>query len=144
MTRDLYSDQAVHASAVALDGRCVLIFGPAGSGKSALALGLMAIGCALVSDDYTVVSARDDLLWAKAPDAIRNRIEARGVGILAAEAVPGARVVLAVDLGITEANRLPPERQRNICGQMVPLLHNIAGPHFPAAILQYLKAGRVA
>ena len=144
MTGDHGSDQTVHASAVALDGRCVLIFGPSGSGKSALALGLMAIGCALVSDDYTMVCARDDLLWAKAPDAIRNRIEARGVGILAAEAVQGARVVLAVELGVTEADRLPPERQRTICGQTVPLLHNIAAPHFPAAILQYLKAGRVA
>ena len=144
MTRDQYSDQPLHAGAVAYEGRAVLIFGPSGSGKSALALQLMALGCALVSDDYTLVSAQGDILWAEAPDTLRNRIEARGIGILAADAVRKARVVLAIDLGLEEAHRLSPERVRNICGHLVPLLHKVAGPHFPAAILQYLKAGRIA
>ena len=144
MTRDHGADPPLHASAVALGGRCALIIGPSGSGKSTLALELMALGCVLVSDDYTIVSQHDDILWAEAPEALRNRIEARGIGVLAAEAAHKTRVVLIVDLGHEETDRLPPERLRDICGHTVPLLHKVVGPHFPAAILQYLKAGRVA
>ena len=144
MTRNQDAGLPLHASAVALDGRCVLIFGPSGSGKSTLALQLMAMGCALVSDDRTLVVSQGDMLWAQAPDAIRNRIEARGVGVLMATAVRNVRVVLIVDMGLEETDRLPPERFRDICGHTVPLLHKVVGPYFPAAILQYLKAGRVA
>ena len=36
--------QTVHGSCAALDGRAILILGPSGSGKSALALALMSLG----------------------------------------------------------------------------------------------------
>ncbi len=70
-------------------------------------------------------------------------IEARGVGLLAADVVPSARVVLAVDLSQVEANRLPPPRETVIAGHAVPVLR-VESSHSPAAILQYLKAGRRA
>ena len=47
----------IHASAVALDGRALLIVGPSGSGKSALALRMMAHGATLVSDDLVEIRA---------------------------------------------------------------------------------------
>lgn len=134
----------LHASCVALNRRAVLILGPSGSGKSALALQLMALGCRLVSDDQTLLSAREGLLWAEAPDTIRGRIEARGLGILAAETVRRAQVTLAVDLEREETGRLPPERTIDLCGVTIPCLRRVAAPHFPAAVLQHLRAGRIA
>ena len=48
----------LHATCVAVDGRGLLILGPSGSGKSALALQLIALGAQLVADDRTRVSRR--------------------------------------------------------------------------------------
>ena len=134
----------VHATTVAFDGRGVLIFGPSGSGKSALGLHLMAWGARLVSDDQSIVVRRDAALHVHAPAAIFGRIEARGVGILLADALTEARLVLAIDLGTRETERLPPERTRDLLGFTVPLLHNSMSSHFPVAIVQYMKAGRSA
>lgn len=133
----------IHAGCVAFRGRGVLILGASGTGKSGLALQLMALGCNLVSDDRTALAARDGVLVAAAPTSIRGRIEARGVGILRAKAVSAARVVMAVNLDEIEGERLPPQRSTTLLGVDLPVLHGVSGPHFPAAILQYLKGGRV-
>ncbi|MGB3313002.1 MAG: HPr kinase/phosphatase C-terminal domain-containing protein [Albidovulum sp.] len=134
----------LHGSCVALSGKGVLILGPSGSGKSALALALMAYGCDLVSDDRTDVTLRDGVLEATAPDTIRGCIEARGVGLLPAASVDSARLILAVDLAHLESARLPQSRHYSVLGVNLPLLHRIESIHFPAAVLQYLKAGRAA
>jgi HPr kinase/phosphorylase len=134
----------IHATCVALNRRGVLIIGPSGSGKSAVALQLMAFGCILVSDDQTVLTVQDGTLTARAPAVLKGRIEARGIGILAADTIPFARVILAVDLAQAETDRLPPERCVTMHGCSVPLVHRVESTHFPAAILQYLKAWRIA
>jgi HPr kinase/phosphorylase len=134
----------LHAGCVALAGRGVLILGPSGSGKSGLALQLMAYGCDLVSDDRTEVRPRDGGVWARAPKALRNKIEARGIGLLAADAISGAPLCLAVDLGKPESERLPPLRTLSLLGHELPVLHRYESDHFPAAILQYLRGGRLA
>jgi HPr kinase/phosphorylase len=136
--------ETLHASCVALGANAVLILGPSGSGKSALALQLMAFGCRLVSDDRTVLTCRDGALFASAPAAIRGRIEARGIGILAAETTPSAHVALATDMGVAGSDRLPLERHLTLLGCPVPLVHKVESTHFPAAVLQYLKGGRSA
>lgn len=134
--------RVLHASCVALSGRGVLILGRAGAGKSGLALQLMAHGCELVSDDRTAIAAQDGALLAAAPASIRGWIEARFVGILAADAVASARVALVVDLDLVETDRLPPRRSRSLLGISLPLVQRVESAHFPAAILQYLKSGR--
>lgn len=134
----------IHAGCVALGNRGVLILGASGTGKSALALQLMAIGCELVSDDRTALAARGDVVVAAAPLHIRGQIEARGVGILNAPARAAARLALVVDLDEAEGARLPPMRTYTLLGVELPLLHRVESPHFPAAILQYLKGGRSA
>lgn len=136
------SPHVIHASTVALDGRAVLIMGRSGSGKSALALALMAAGARLVADDRTVLRAGPAGPVASAPASIAGRIEARGVGILHAEAEPEARVVCAVDLDRTERARLPEPRCLTLCGHVIRLFHKVESVHFAPAILQYLRCER--
>lgn len=131
-----------HASCVAYEGRAVLILGASGSGKSGLALRLMALGADLVADDRVILERRGDNVVADAPGQIAGRIEARFVGILNAAPAGPTPLHLIVDLDSPETERLPPDRHRKLLGISLPLLHNSATEHFPAAILQYLKAGR--
>ncbi|MBK1637104.1 HPr kinase/phosphorylase [Rhodovulum adriaticum] len=134
--------QTIHASCVAVKGRGILILGASGSGKSGLALQLMALGASLVADDRTVLAAEADGLIASAPAPLAGRIEARFVGILRAPRVPRARVVLAVDMDRAEDQRLPPRREASFLDCSVPLLHRVDQPYFPAALLHHLIFGR--
>jgi HPr kinase/phosphorylase len=140
-----HTAHSIHASAVAIDGRAVLLTGPSGSGKSSLALELLALGGRLVADD-AVYLALDPAgrLVARGPEATRGLIEARGVGILRADAVAEAPVALVVDMGTAEAERLPPRRSVTLLGVALPLLHKAESRCFPAAIRQYLRYGRNA
>jgi serine kinase of HPr protein (carbohydrate metabolism regulator) len=101
----------VHATAVARRRgglwSGVLLFGVSGAGKSDLALRALDSGWRLVSDDYSLVWRSGGGLWAKAPDNIAHRIEARGLGILAEPAIDFARVVLAVKCELGAVERLP-------------------------------------
>lgn len=137
-------EQTLHASCVVLERRGLLILGAAGTGKSALALGLMALGAALVSDDRTHVRRRGDRVYARAPEAIAGLIEARGLGILRAEAVAEVRVSAVMELDRRDLERLPPPRTIALLGCEVPLLHGQLSPYLPAALLQYFKGGRQA
>ena len=132
----------LHATAVAVRGRGLLICGASGSGKSALALEMMARGALLVSDDRVIADRQGDTIRLNAPDAIRGMIEARGIGLL--NAVPARDVALAaiLDLDARETDRLPPYRTRDLLGLEFPLLHTPASSYLSAALVQYLCAGR--
>ena len=58
----------LHATCVAMEGRGVLIIGPSGSGKSELALALMAHGARLVADYRVTLNLREEALRATCPD----------------------------------------------------------------------------
>ncbi len=140
---DLLSN--LHASAVALDPeRGVLIRGASGSGKSLLALRLMALGASLVSDDRVDLRAEGGALIASAPEAIAGRIEARGMGILRADHLSQARITLLVDLDREEVERLPTCRKDRVLGVNLPLVLRVQHGHLDVAILQWLKGGRWA
>jgi serine kinase of HPr protein (carbohydrate metabolism regulator) len=108
----------IHATAVAvldaaapfggaLEG-AVLLLGDSGSGKSDVALRLIAMGGKLVSDDQTVLFMQGRRLYADAPLSLSGRIEIRGVGIIEIDRAPAAPVVLAVRLETDAAvARLP-------------------------------------
>lgn len=134
----------LHGTTVALEGRGLLILGPSGSGKSGLALQLMAAGAQLVSDDRTDLLRDGDALIASCPAPLRGRIEARGIGILAAVAHGPVRLAAVVDLGRSEDQRLPPSREHDLLGIALPLVFGPYRPHLYAALRQLLLAGRVA
>lgn len=136
-------DDLVHASCVAVEGRAVVITGSPGSGKSSLALDLMAHGAVLVSDDQTVLTQRDGHLWASAPDALLGLIEARGTGLLQATTTR-APVVLVVDLDQSEPDRLPPTRKCALAGHEFDLILGRTNPNLASHVLQYLRGGRRA
>ena len=127
-----------HGSAVALDGRGILMVGPSGSGKSMMALALMAHGAALIADDRVAIGPG---LLMSPPEQIAGRIEARFIGILGAETAT-APLELVLNMGHTETERLPPRRVAHLDGQKVVCLHAVESPYFPAMILQYLSGKR--
>lgn len=139
--RTLRADTSVHGTCVAFDGRAVLIIGKSGSGKSTLGLAFLSLGATLVSDDQVILVSSHGVK-VTAPPAIKGMIEARGIGILNADTVDHATLVLVVDLDEVETDRLPPSRHITIHGHDIPLQHRIEGLHFPSAIMQYLRAGR--
>lgn len=132
----------LHATTVAADGRGLLILGPSGAGKSSLALQMLALGAGLVADDRTLVQARDGRLWADCPPAITGGIEARGIGLLRAPPVGPVPLSCAVDLGQTEAERLPPPRQISVMGVELDLVLGPPTGHFPHALMLLLRHGR--
>ena len=87
----------VHASAVAIGGRGVLILGASGHGKSDLALRLIDRGAVLIADDQVELAARAGRLQACALVTIHGKLEVRGIGIVDCEAA-AAPIALVVDL----------------------------------------------
>jgi serine kinase of HPr protein (carbohydrate metabolism regulator) len=121
----------VHASAVLVGPRAALIRGPAGSGKSRLALALIQAGCAgalpftrLVGDDRVHLETANGRLLVRPAEALAGLIEVRGLGIrrLAHESV--AVVGLVIDLAAPDAERLPPTKSAasGVAGAMLPRL----------------------
>lgn len=131
----------LHGTAVALDkGRGVLLLGRAGSGKSGLALQLMAHGAQLIADDRVMLRDENGVLMARAPEAIKGKIEARGIGILPADALSEGQLTLVVDLDQTSEARVPERREAWFGTARLPLISAVQHDYFAAALLQYLKS----
>ena len=111
----------LQASAIAIEGRAVLIRGAPGSGKSSLALGLIDRGATLIGDDGVTLDVQGDTLFAAPPPNIAGLLEVRGVGLLTLETT-SAPVALMVAIG-SAAERLPEALpQTDILGKNVPTL----------------------
>jgi HPr kinase/phosphorylase len=140
----------VHASAVLAGPRAILIRGPAGAGKSRLALGLIqAAECGLVpfarlvGDDRIELAASHGRLLARAPPALAGLIEVRGLGIRRLEHEPVAVIGLVVDLAAPEAERLPGTAGRDVAVAGITLPRLAFGPGsdpMPAVLARLLTA----
>lgn len=136
--------ETLHASCIALGEKGLLILGPSGAGKSGLALQLMALGAELVSDDRTEITVQGGQLRARPPLALAGLIEARDIGILAVPHRAEVVLALAIDLGQTETQRLPPLRHVTVQGIPLPLVLRSRHDHLSAALLCHLKGSRHA
>lgn len=120
----------LHATAVALGGRAVLLTGPSGAGKSDLALRLIDRGAELVADDYTTLVHDGDDLVAGSPATIAGRMEVRGLGIVDRPYRRVAPVALVVTLG-EEGERMPEPRWIELAGVTLPEI--VIDPRWPSA-----------
>jgi HPr kinase/phosphorylase len=120
-----------HASAVLVGARAVLIRGPAGAGKSRLALALIQAAdgglltfARLVGDDRIELAACHGRIVARPAPALAGLIEVRGLGIRRLDHEPVAVVGLVVDVGVVEAERLPgaAEQEVEVAGIILPRL----------------------
>jgi serine kinase of HPr protein (carbohydrate metabolism regulator) len=128
----------VHASAVLVGARAVLIRGPSGAGKSRLAWELIdaARGGALafarlVGDDRVHLQSAHGRLLVRPAATLAGLIELRGVGILRREHEPCAVVGLVVDLAVADAERLP-DPGKTVVLQQVTLPRLAVAPAVPA------------
>ena len=106
---------SVHASAVRVGDRAVLIRGPSGAGKSRLAFDLILAGRAgqlpaaiLVGDDRVHLDTVAGQLWVRPVPELAGLIEIRGLGIRRCDFASEAVVGLIADLAASDAARMPP------------------------------------
>jgi serine kinase of HPr protein (carbohydrate metabolism regulator) len=137
---------SVHASAVLVGARAVLIRGPAGSGKSRLALDLIQAAQAgkltfarLVADDRVVLTPAHGRLLARPPEALAGLIEVRGLGIRRLDHEGVAVVGLVVDLAVSGAPRLPQaqDREVEVAGITLPRLAIAVGAEALPSVLAF-------
>ena len=125
---------SIHASAVMVGDRAVLIRGLSGSGKSQLAFALILAGRAgqipattLIGDDRLALSVNDGMVYAQGVLDLAGMIEIYGLGIRKCEFARGGTVSLVVDLAASDAERLPPAKA------MKTTLSGLELPRIPVA-----------
>jgi serine kinase of HPr protein (carbohydrate metabolism regulator) len=138
----------IHATALAIGEAGLLIRGRSGSGKSRLALDLLAeasrrgLFVRLVGDDRVAIAAHGGRLVARGHPAIPGQIENRGEGIIELGHEPATVIRLVVDLGAGTGApaRLPLARPRvSVCEIELPQLRLEApGPRQAGIVLDYL------
>lgn len=140
---DIIEKSPVHGTAVAVNGRGFLILGPSGSGKSGLALQMIALGAELVADDQVLLEDRKGQIWMSAPAPLYGMIEARGIGLLRQPALHGAHLIHVVDLSTEPETRMPHPQSVHVMGSRIDLLkgHNI--PNLASILLLLGRDGPV-
>lgn len=137
----------IHASAVLVGARAVLIRGPSGSGKSRLAFALIQAAASgvlpfarLVGDDRLHIEAAHGRLLVRPATALAGLIEIRGVGLRRLPYEPVALVGLVADLGAPDAERLPePTTAATLAGIALARLCVAPGMDAPAMLIAALR-----
>ena len=114
----------IHAGLVAAFTRTgwrgVLIEGPAGAGKSDLAIRALDQGFRLVADDRVALWVSAGRLFGRAPETLAGLLEVRGLGVVDVAALPLAEVALVVRCGTPE--RTPDPAFTELLGVSIPLI----------------------
>ena len=97
----------MHATCVDINGSGVLIIGRSGSGKSSLAINLLALGSKLVDDDQCELVKKNNSFCIFKPASLPNSIEIRGVGLVSVPMVVETSLDWVVDMDEAETERMP-------------------------------------
>ncbi len=126
---------SVHASAVLVGARAVLIRGPSGAGKSRLALALLGAAqrgelsfARLVADDRSQLEPQHGRLLVRPAPPRAGLIEAHGLGIRRLPYEPVAVVGLVVDLAAADGARLPARTSERVTIDGVELARLAVAP----------------
>ena len=110
----------MHATCVDINGSGVLIVGSSGSGKSSLAINLLALGSKLVADDQCELVKKNNRFSVSKPASLPNSIEIRGVGLVSVPMVVETSLDWVVNMDEAETERMPDLRFTKIDGYRVP------------------------
>lgn len=131
----------IHATAIVLGDRGILISGQSGSGKTTLALTLLGMFAArqrfsrIVGDDQLLVSACSGRLVVRCPEAIAGLAEVHGVGPRPLPYLASAVIDLVVRLVPPgQAERFAEPSVETIAGIEVPQ-RDLAARHAASAAL---------
>ena len=112
----------MHATCVDVNGSGVLIVGHSGSGKSSLAINLLALGSKLVADDQCELLKKNNRFSVSKPASLPNSIEIRGVGLVSVPMVVETRLDWVVNMDEAEKERMPDLRFTEIDGYKIPTI----------------------
>ena len=110
----------MHATCVDINGSGVLIVGRSGSGKSSLAINLIALGSTLVADDQCEIVKKNNKLSVFKPTSLPSSIEIRGIGLVSVPMVVETSLDWVVNMDEAEKERMPDLRFTEIDGYKIP------------------------
>lgn len=137
----------IHASAVLVGPKAVLVRGPVGSGKSHLVWALLQSAAQgalpfarLVADDRAYVEACAGRLLVRPAAALAGMLEIRGLGMRRLTYEPIAVAGVVIDLAAADAERYPATdiQKTSIHGIMLPRLAVAPGQPPLGMVLAYL------
>ena len=111
----------IQATAVAIEGRALILLGEPGAGKSSLALALIDRGAQLIGDDGITITTDGGRLIASAPPNIAGKLEIRNVGIVDMPVV-SAPLCLALELCEDAPRYVETTQSYELAGMAIPLL----------------------
>jgi serine kinase of HPr protein (carbohydrate metabolism regulator) len=121
--------ESVHATAVLVGDRGVLISGNSGAGKSSIANELMRRAgardafAAVISDDRCVLRAASGRLICNGPNSLQGGLEVRGSGLHRVDCEPAGVIHLVVELvDSSQAIRFADDTKTVIAGISIPSL----------------------
>jgi serine kinase of HPr protein (carbohydrate metabolism regulator) len=138
------NEPTIHASAVSIDGRGILIRGESAAGKSTLVLDIMDEArrdghkAALIGDDRITLKLEDGRVFAYGMPNYPGQIEVRGIGIIEVPHVEKAPVCLIVDLGDATTPRFPDEKDlvAPMLGQVIPRIYLFQREYRPVRLVR--------
>lgn len=140
--------ERVHASCVSIGSRGVLLLGKSGSGKSDVALRLMAHGAMLVADDQVLLHEEDGVLRAGVDAHIRGLLEIRGIGLVRYPVASNIPLRLAVNLvALEQMEHIPTPQQFSLLGVSIPQISihgfDSSTPHKIYAAIHAMRRGNL-
>jgi serine kinase of HPr protein (carbohydrate metabolism regulator) len=138
----------IHASAVLVGAKAVLIRGPSGSGKSRLAWDLVQAGdrgdlpfARLVADDRAYVEVHGSRLLIRPARQLAGMIEVHGLGIRRLDYEPIANIGWVIDLASPDGARMPTKEAKEtaVLGVVLPRLSVALGMAALPLVLAWLR-----